>query len=92
MNVLDLLSTMPDTTESTLPLLRVEGLSHAFRGQQVLQKVAVELRRDLLVRINSKANVAPPDTLLTTDRDGYTPSFELRITIYLVKQGKKPQK
>jgi ABC-type phosphonate transport system ATPase subunit len=53
MNVLDRLSTMPDTTKSTLPLLRVEGLSHAFGGQQVLQDMAVELRRGEVVIINS---------------------------------------
>jgi ABC-type branched-subunit amino acid transport system ATPase component len=49
MNVLDRLSTMPDPTKSTLPLLWVEGLSHAFGGQQVLQDVAVELRRGEVV-------------------------------------------
>jgi hypothetical protein len=59
-------------------------------------KVAISrLKQDL-----AKANVAPPDTLFTTDscserlrqRDGYAPTFELGITIYLVKQGKKPRK
>jgi CheY-like chemotaxis protein len=51
-------------------------------------KVAISrLKQDL-----AKANVAPPDTLFTTDRDGYAPTFELGITIYLVKQGKKHRK
>jgi hypothetical protein len=45
MNVLDRLSTMPDTTKSTLPLLWVEGLNHAFG----VQGVAVELRRGEMV-------------------------------------------
>jgi hypothetical protein len=51
-------------------------------------KVAISrLKQDL-----AKANVAPPDTLFTTDRDGYAPTFELGITIYLVNQGKKHRK
>jgi CheY-like chemotaxis protein len=51
-------------------------------------KVAISrLKQDL-----AKANVAPPDTLFTADRDGYTPTFELGITIYIVKQGKKHRK
>jgi ABC-type branched-subunit amino acid transport system ATPase component len=63
MNVLDRLSTMPDTTKSTLPLLRVEGLSHAFGGQQVLQDVAVELRRGEVVLLRG-ANGSRKTTLL----------------------------
>jgi hypothetical protein len=51
-------------------------------------KVAISrLKQDL-----AKANVAPPNTLFTTDRDGYTPTFELGMTIYLVNQGKKHRK
>jgi ABC-type branched-subunit amino acid transport system ATPase component len=63
MNVLDRLSTMPDTTKSTLPLLRVEGLSHAFGGQQVLQDVTVELRRGEVVLLRG-ANGSGKTTLL----------------------------
>jgi hypothetical protein len=51
-------------------------------------KVAISrLKQDL-----AKANVAPPDTLFTTDRDGYTPTFELGIVIYLLKEAKTRRK
>jgi ABC-type branched-subunit amino acid transport system ATPase component len=64
MNVLDRLSTMPDTTESTAPLLlRVAGLGCAFGGQQVLKDVSVELRQGEVVLLRG-ANGSGKTTLL----------------------------
>ena len=64
MNVLDRLSTMPDPTESTAPLLlRVSGLGCAFGGQQVLDDVSVELRQGEVVLLRG-ANGSGKTTLL----------------------------
>jgi ABC-type branched-subunit amino acid transport system ATPase component len=92
MNVLDRLSTMPDTTKSTLPLLRVEGLSHAFGGQQVLQDVAVELHRGEVVLLRG-ANGSGKTTLLNIltgnvmspeEIEEVATSFQMRIQERLV--------
>ena len=49
--------------ESTAPLLRVEGLSHAFGGQQVLKDVSLELHRGEVVLLRG-ANGSGKTTLL----------------------------
>ncbi len=64
MNVLDRLSTMPNPTKSTAPLLlRVASLGCAFGGQQVIKDVSVELRQGEVVLLRG-ANGSGKTTLL----------------------------